>query len=128
MPTLNFRAEAKDHDGKLVASPAGLAQSGALLPVTLMVSDVHRQMLAQRGEPAPNAINGFALVDTGASATCVDQEAAESAGLPVIGKAAMHTASHAEHEAPVYSGKLSIPNFGDMELEFAMGPISTIKT
>ena len=121
MPTLNFRAEVKDHEGNTIAAPTGLAQSGPLLPVTLMVSDSHRQMLVQRGEPAPNAINGFALVDTGASATCVDQETADGAGLPVIGKAVMHTASHAEHEAPVYSGKLSIPNFGDVNLEFAMG-------
>lgn len=121
MPTLNFRAEAKDREGKPVAGPEGLSQIGPRLPVTLMVSDAHRQMLAERGEPAPNAINGFALVDTGASATCVDLETADEAGLPVIGKAVMHTASHAEHEVPVYSGKLSVPSFGDVELEFAMG-------
>ena len=121
MPTLNFRAEITDHDGKRVPAPAGLVQSGPLLPVTLMVSDSHRQILAQRGEPAPAAINGFALIDTGAGATCVDRATADGAGLPVIGKAMMHTASHAQHEVPVYSGKLSIPSFGDVELEYAMG-------
>ena len=121
MPTLNFRAETTDQDGKRTPAPAGLVGSGPLLPVTLMASDSHRQTLAQRGEPAPTATNGFALIDTGAGATCVDQATAEGAGLPVIGKAMMHTASHAEHEVPVYSGKLSIPSFGDVELESAMG-------
>ncbi len=121
MPTLNLRAETTDQDGKRVPAPAGLAQSGPLLPVTLMASDSHRQILAQRGESAPAATNGFALIDTGAGATCVDQATADGAGLPVIGKAIMHTASHANHEVPVYSGKLSIPGFGDLELEYAMG-------
>ena len=119
MATLNFRAEITDQDGKRVPAPAGLARSSPLLPVTLMVSDSHRQILAQRGEPAPAASNGFALIDTGA--TCVDRATADGAGLPVIGKAMMHTASHANHEVPVYSGKLSIPSFGDVELEYAMG-------
>lgn len=121
MPTLNFRAEVAARDGKMVPAPAGLVQSGPRLPVTLMVSDSHRQMLGQRGEPAPAATSGFALIDTGAGATCVDQTTADGAGLPVIGTAMMHTASHAEHEVPVYSGKLSIPSFGDVELEYAMG-------
>ena len=128
MPTLNFRAEITDHDGKKVPAPAGLVQSGPLLPVTLVVSDSHRQILAQRGEPAPTATNGFALIDTGAGATCVDQATADGAGLPVIGKAMMHSASHTGLEVPVYSGKLSIPSFGDVELESAMGAISVART
>ena len=33
----------------------------------------------------------------------------------------MNTASHADHQVPVYGGKLLIPNFGDVELEHAMG-------
>ena len=33
----------------------------------------------------------------------------------------MHTAPHAEHEVPVYGGKLSIPSFGGVELEYATG-------
>ncbi len=33
----------------------------------------------------------------------------------------MNTASHADHQVPVYSGKLSIPGFSGIELEYAMG-------
>lgn len=65
MPTLNFRTE-----------PAVLTRSGPLVPAILAVSDAHRQILARQGEPVPDTIGGFALIDTGASSTCVDQEAA----------------------------------------------------
>ena len=121
MPTLNFPAEATGHDSKSVPAPAALVQSGPLLPATLTILDSERQMLALRGEPVPTAINGFALIDTGADKTCVDRATADRAGLPVVGKATMHSASHADHEVPVYNGKLSIPGIDDIELEYAMG-------
>ena len=110
MPILNFRTE-----------PAVLTRSGPLVPAILAVSDAHRQILARRGEPAPDTIDGFALIDTGASGTCVDQEAAAKVGLPVIDRAMMNSASHAKHEVPVYSGKLVVPEFIDINMECAMG-------
>ena len=90
MPTLNFRTE-----------PAVLTRSGPLVPAILAVSDAHRQILARQGEPVPDTIGGFALIDTGAGSTCVDQEAAAKVGLPVIERAMMNSASHAKHEVPV---------------------------
>ena len=121
MPTLNFRAETTDQAGRTVPVPAGLARTGPLVPTTLMVSDSHRQALAQQGTKVPDAINGFALIDTGASGTCVDGQAAARAGLPVIDKTMMTSASHAEHEVPVFAGKLVIPEFTDIQLEYALG-------
>ena len=109
MPTLNFRAETTDQAGQTVAAPAGLTQSGPLVPTTLMVSDSHRQLLATQGKPVPEAIHGLALIDTGASNTCVDQQAARKAGLPVIDLALMTSASHAKHDVPVFAAKLVIP-------------------
>ena len=121
MPTLNFRAETTNQAGQIVAAPAGLAQSGPLVPTTLMVSDSHRQALARQGTQVPDAINGFALIDTGASGTCVDQQVATKAGLPIIDKTMMTSASHAEHEVPVFTGKLVIPEFTDINLEYVLG-------
>ena len=86
-----------------------------------MVTDSHGQALARQGTPVPDAINGFALIDTGASGTCVDQQAATKAGLPVIDKTMMTSASHAEHEVLVFAGKLVIPEFTDINLEYALG-------
>ena len=33
----------------------------------------------------------------------------------------MNSASHAKHEVPVYSGKLVVPEFIDINMEYAMG-------
>lgn len=121
MPTLNLRVEAKDQHGRPVPAPVGLAQGGPLMPVTLMVSDAHRQALVQQANPVPAAVNGTALIDTGASSTCIDQMAAEKAGLPTIQKAMMASASHAEHEVPVYAAKLVIPQFSAIDVPYAMG-------
>ena len=87
----------------------------------MMVSDSHGQALTQRGIQVPNAVNGFALIDTGAGGTCVDQQAATKAGLPIIDKTMMRSASHTEHEVPVFAGKLVIPQFIDINLEYALG-------
>ena len=91
------------------------------MPAILSVSDAHRQILARQREAVPETIDGFALIDTGASSTCVDQEAAAKVGLPVIDRAMMNSASHAKHEVPVYSGKLVIPEFYGIDMEYAMG-------
>ena len=121
MPTLNVRVEAEDQHRRTIPAPDGLTQSGPRVPVTLMISDAHRQILVEQGKPMPAVVNGNALIDTGASGTCIDQKAAEQAGLPVIDKAMMASASHAKHEVPVYGAKLVIPHFSAIDVEYAMG-------
>ena len=120
-PALNLRAEATDRQGRTIAAPAGLTQSRPLVSVTLMISDSHRQIWVQQATSVQEAINGFALIDTGASRTCIGQSAATRAGLPVIDRAMMTSASHATHEVPLYGGKLVISGFSAIDLEFAMG-------
>ena len=61
-----------------------------------------------------------ALIDTGASNTCFDQQAALNAGLPVIDMGMMASASHAEQDVPVFAGKLVIPEF-NIDTEYALG-------
>ncbi len=68
----------------------------------------------------PDAIHGLALIDTGASNTCFDQQAALNAGLPVIDMGMMASASHAEQDVPVFAGKLVIPEF-NIDTEYALG-------
>ena len=121
MPTLNIHVKAEDQHGKPIAASTGLAQGGPVVPVSLMISDAHRKVLGEEGRLVPPVVNGTALIDTGASNTCIDQGAAEKAGLPTIGKAAMASASHPEHEVPVYSAKLVIPQFSDIDVAYAMG-------
>ena len=68
----------------------------------------------------PDPIHGLALIDTGASNTCFDQQAALKAGLPVVDGAMMASASHAKQDVPVFAGKLVIPEF-NIDTEFAPG-------
>ena len=121
MPTLNFRAETTNRAGQTVAAPAGLAQSGPLVPTMLMVSDSHRQLLASQGKAVPDAVHGLALIDTGASNTCFDQQAALNAGLPVMDMGMMTSASHAKQDVPVFAGRLVIPEFTNIDTEYALG-------
>ena len=120
MPTLNIRAEASKN-GKNVAAPAILAQRGPIIPVTLMVSDAHRQALEQAGKSIPAAANGLALVDTGASHTCVDEATAKAMHLPVIDRATITSASHAGNNVPVFAAKLVIPRFTNINLDRVPG-------
>jgi predicted aspartyl protease len=60
------------------------------------------QELANRGESLPAPLVGDALIDTGASLSCIDIDAAKALGLNQIDVAKMHSASHADHEVPVY--------------------------
>ena len=121
MPTLNFHAKTTDQAGQTIAAPAGLTRDGPCVPATLMVSDSHRQLLATQGKPVPDAIHGLALIDTGASNTCFDQQAALNAGLPIIDMGMMASASHAEQDVPVFAGRLVIPEFTNIDTEYALG-------
>ena len=62
------------------------------------------------GEPADVAII-HALVDTGASVTCISRGIAEEVDLPLIGKVAMSSASEVT-PANVYLGDVALP-FGE---------------
>lgn len=65
-----------------------------------------------RGEKLPNPIVGDALIDTGASDSCIDLEAAVELGLMPIDVAKMNSASHSDHEVPVYFASLEILGMG----------------
>ncbi|MCY3641024.1 MAG: retroviral-like aspartic protease family protein [Gammaproteobacteria bacterium] len=93
------------------------------MPATLMISDSHEQVLAEQGRSTPAPINGFALIDTGASRTCFDQAAAIAAGLPISDTGLMTSATQAEQEVPIFTGKIMIPQFGEIHVEQGMGAV-----
>ena len=123
MPTLNFRADREDEGGRNVPAPELLRDRGPIVPVTLMISDSHEQVLAEQGKPIPTPANGFALVDTGASRTCFDQAAASAAGLPISDTGFMTSATHARQGVPIFTGKIIIPQFGEIHVEKGMGAV-----
>lgn len=52
--------------------------------------------------PAVATATGVALIDTGASTTCVDDAVAQSLGLPIVGKAKVSSASHDSTDKDLY--------------------------
>jgi predicted aspartyl protease len=69
---------------------------------TVTVAQSIAQQLLHQGIPVPQPIAGSALIDTGASATCVDDAVAQSLGLPVIDVVQVASASHAATLQNVY--------------------------
>lgn len=77
----------------------------------LAVSDARRQALVAAGQPVPPFVPIRALLDTGASVTCVDPTVIAALGLSVTGTAQMITPSTGAtpHTAPQYDASLAIP-------------------
>ena len=112
MPVLHsqFRAEGKTKDGKAVEIPPAfvLVQRGPVFQVTVAIADQIAGELIKQGKTLQPAISGLGLIDTGASVTCIDDEAAQTLQLPIIDVVRMASASHASHQANVYPIKVQI--------------------
>ena len=112
MPILhcNFQAKISDAKGNEHSlQPAeALARKGPVVPVTLSLLKQHQHVLTEKGETIPRAISGFALLDTGASRTCVDKETAEKVGMAIVGTGSMSSATHENHTVPVFAGLIEI--------------------
>jgi predicted aspartyl protease len=59
----------------------------------ICVSDPRQEALKKAGRPVPIPISVRALVDTGASCTCIDPAIIKRLGLSPIGKTQVHTPS-----------------------------------
>jgi len=64
--------------------------------------------LLQQGQAVPPPTTGLALIDTGASVTCIDETAAQQLKLPVVDVVTIGSASHASAQASVYPISIDI--------------------
>jgi predicted aspartyl protease len=106
VPIINvhFAGQGKLPDGKAVPVPpqAVLTQRGPIVQVTVSVGQQIAAQVLQSGGVLPAPVSGLALIDTGASVTCVDQDAATQLQLPAIDVVQVASASHAAAEQNVY--------------------------
>lgn len=113
MPILHSQitAQAKAPDGKTVnAHPAlALQMRGPVLQVTVTIEENAGKALISQGKPVPTPRAGLALIDTGASNTCIDDEAAKALGLPVIDVGNMLSATHQKVPCNVYPVLIATP-------------------
>lgn len=125
MPVLNvqIRGVVKDAHGNDCDLPSAraLAQRGPVVAVSLRPIEERRRAMAERGEAIPAPVDGLAMIDTGASVTCVDEVAAARAGLNVVDRGTISSASHAAHDVPVFACEIDVAGLGQIRHRRAMG-------
>lgn len=105
-----------------MAPRPGMVRRGPRVQVTISVARAIAEELAKQGQTIPAAVTGEALIDTGASSTCIDDAAARSMGLPVIDTTKLASVSHAGVEANRYPVRIEFLGGGvTMESPRAVG-------
>jgi predicted aspartyl protease len=114
MPILHIQlgAQAKTPDGKTAQlSPAiALQLRGPIIQVSVTIEQHAGKGLLSQGKPLPVPKSGLALIDTGATGTCIDDQAAKELGLPVIDVAKMTSATHKDQQCSVYPVQINLPS------------------
>ena len=120
---LQYSLQAKIQDGSEVEVPPSAALQ-ARGPCVQVQVELHRPMakvLAEKGEEVPPTKTGWAMIDTGASHTCVDDAMAQALKLPVVGSRKISSASNAESDRNVYPVSLEIAGLGTLDVSDAIG-------
>jgi hypothetical protein len=97
--------------------PGGLLQAGPVLPVEIAVPTALSSFLSARNQQIPAPVAGFALIDTGATRSCVDSQVISSLGVNPIGITSLGTArGRSQHH--LYPAKFNFPAMKGFEIEF----------
>ena len=117
MPILHIQitAQAQAPDGTAISIPPSnaLSQRGPVVQVTVNVEQHIAQQLLQEGQVLPNPVSGLALLDTGATRTCIDETVAQSLHLPVVDVATIASATHTSTQQNVYPIQIEVSAFAD---------------
>jgi predicted aspartyl protease len=121
---IQLAGQAKTPDGKILPVPPALVlqQRGPVIQVTITIEQNMGKALAQQGK-AIGTRQGFALIDTGASQTAVDEQVAKDLGLPIVDVGKMTSASHEKHPCNLYPVQVSIPPNLTFQSPRAMGAL-----
>lgn len=87
-----------------------LQQIGPICTVKVGVSSVLSEVLASQAGKMPSPLEVTALIDTGASGTCIKPEIVKSLGLVPRGVTQIATPSTKAHPCDVYDVSLQFPN------------------
>lgn len=93
------------------------------------VSEGRQKALVEAGQPVPKIAKIRALVDTGASCTCVDPEVLTGAlGLTATGSTPVVTAGGVPEDRDEYDVALAIPSNTSAEAPMVFGTIRVVAT
>ena len=115
MPVFSFYHSTKEQGYTLTAG-------GPLVSVEVSIPAALKEHLAEKSLPIPPPQSGFALIDTGASSTAVDQSVFDALGVPPIDKIKTST-PHGEAESPIYPATVAFPGLAltEMPMERIIG-------
>ena len=112
MPILHLQltAQARTPDGKTVQVHPSIAlhQRGPIVQASVTIEQNAGKGLLAQGKNLPAPKSGWALIDTGATSTCIDDETAQQLGLPIIDVARMTSATHSDQQCNVYPVQIDI--------------------
>lgn len=104
------------HDGRGNLTPQGLTQAGPVLQVEVSIPTALAQLLSNTSQNIPQPAVGLALVDTGASRSCVDQQAITTLGVNPVGSVSVGTPAGPAQQF-LYPARFHFPA-QQMEFEF----------
>jgi len=105
-----------------------ITPQGCLLNALVGVSEARKAALIASSSVPPAAVPIRALVDTGASGTCVDPSVLETLALTATGKVSVNTPSTGTqpHEADQYDISLVVPGADPTHLPLSIGNLPVI--
>jgi len=107
---IQFSPQGKTLQGQVVQIPPAitLQRQGPYLQITIGLAQSIASQLLQQGKSLPKPVSGIALIDTGATSTCIDDEAARQLQLPVVDVVNVASASHASTQQNVYPIQIEV--------------------
>jgi hypothetical protein len=109
MPTFNsFQFEQKPGSTETRPSAKGLAAVGPIIQVQAEIPAALARMLQAASQPIPKPVEGFALVDTGASITSIDAPLLAQLGVNPVGTVNVGTAGGRRRQS-TYPVRLTFP-------------------
>ncbi len=94
-----------------------LIQAGPRLSIEIHLPDALAAALAKAGKQIPPPVSGWALIDTGATSTCIDAGVVTPLGLTTIGTLPIQTPAGSSNQS-THPVKLAFPGSGLPELPF----------
>ena len=88
----------KGADARGTFNPEHLAKVGPRLPVQIGIPDSLATVYSEHGTTIPGSVDGYALFDTGASITCVDESVLCRLALSPVGTTNVATQSNPSAE------------------------------
>lgn len=108
MPVYNFFHWSEEHG-------LTLTETGPLVAVEVSIPPALKKFLLDKGQPIPPPQTGYALVDTGAFATAVDESVFTALGVQFIDTMPTNT-PHGPGTSHVYPATISFPGLEVDEL------------